>query len=641
MKTGSVCTKANQTASSSGYKYTCIKSGKKLVWGLEGKIASTVSHSKPTSTPTPTSTLAAPSTGPSTLFPGLVQEHYSGYFSDDPNWFTAHQSDAPHSISSRINRTTNGKIFYYSMQWIGYFVPTEDGVWSFKTTSDDASYLWLGKSALGSVDLADAKINLSGIHGPVSGETKLTLVKGRKYPFRLQYGNNTNWDQMDLLVAPPGGSYSFDLFPYVEHAEDASNSDFGFNNSVNQNYVTALESTSSTASLPQTSSVSDFLNPATCKLADPYQSQTGFGFPKSPNRLPSSGTIRAVMFFVDFNDDKGTDDPLASSKNFIDGFKTFYSAASYGKANFAFDIYPKYIHINTDSSKYGMQTHNGGNPLPYFQDALQAAAGSINFSNYQDVYVIPPTDIQQIVYGPSFPFTPNNNSLVTPTGTVYNGAVAASDWRNSPHAWVWMAHETGHLFGMEHPYNTPQTPPYTIVNASPWDLMYGMNANTPDFLAWSKWRQGWLDDTQVRCLDASQISRNPMVSLISPIERASTANKMVVIKINATQAITIESRRNEGADHVSASQEGVLVHIVDVSKLSNQGAYTIVEPADTPVIPGITALPAGTLQALNSMEEFPQSRGQGGDRSTVSVDGLKIIVLFSDTSGDYVSVTRS
>ena len=58
-KAGAKCSKAGATSTSDGKKYTCIKSGKKLVWnkGVPAKIASTPSP-KPTVTPiaTPTAT---------------------------------------------------------------------------------------------------------------------------------------------------------------------------------------------------------------------------------------------------------------------------------------------------------------------------------------------------------------------------------------------------------------------------------------------------------------------------------------------------------------------------------------------------------------------------------------------------------
>ncbi|MEI6552782.1 MAG: hypothetical protein WCN84_06135 [Actinomycetes bacterium] len=55
-KAGASCTKAGSTAISAGKKYTCIKSGKKLVWDKGVAIATLVPTPTASATPTPTST---------------------------------------------------------------------------------------------------------------------------------------------------------------------------------------------------------------------------------------------------------------------------------------------------------------------------------------------------------------------------------------------------------------------------------------------------------------------------------------------------------------------------------------------------------------------------------------------------------
>ena len=67
IKAGTTCTKLNSTKTYAGYKYKCVKSGKKLVWGKGVKVVvnkPTPSPSKPTATPTPT-----PSATPTSLPP--------------------------------------------------------------------------------------------------------------------------------------------------------------------------------------------------------------------------------------------------------------------------------------------------------------------------------------------------------------------------------------------------------------------------------------------------------------------------------------------------------------------------------------------------------------------------------------------
>ena len=56
-KAGGVCTKAAATSTVKGIKYTCVKSGKKLVWNKGVKVVAAAKPT-PTATPTPTPTPA-------------------------------------------------------------------------------------------------------------------------------------------------------------------------------------------------------------------------------------------------------------------------------------------------------------------------------------------------------------------------------------------------------------------------------------------------------------------------------------------------------------------------------------------------------------------------------------------------------
>ena len=56
VKAGATCTKLKSTTTAAGYKYTCIKSGKKLVWSKGVKVIVAKATPSPTPSPTPTST---------------------------------------------------------------------------------------------------------------------------------------------------------------------------------------------------------------------------------------------------------------------------------------------------------------------------------------------------------------------------------------------------------------------------------------------------------------------------------------------------------------------------------------------------------------------------------------------------------
>ncbi|MCX6451481.1 MAG: hypothetical protein NT174_00115, partial [Actinobacteria bacterium] len=56
VKAGSACNKLNGISYSAGFKYTCIKSGKKLVWSKGVKVSTPSPTPAPTPAPTPTPT---------------------------------------------------------------------------------------------------------------------------------------------------------------------------------------------------------------------------------------------------------------------------------------------------------------------------------------------------------------------------------------------------------------------------------------------------------------------------------------------------------------------------------------------------------------------------------------------------------
>ena len=72
--------------------------------------------------------------------------------------------------------------------------------------------------------------------------------------------------------------------------------------------------------------VSAFLDKSFCQLKQNYQNffYTGFGFPRSEKRLSNKGDVNGIMVFVEFNDVKGSDNPLIEGKKFTTKFEEFY-----------------------------------------------------------------------------------------------------------------------------------------------------------------------------------------------------------------------------------------------------------------------------------------------------------------------------
>ena len=117
----------------------------------------------------------------------LFRYTYSGYFADDPDWFasqtaTASTDDGTLAVNPLATTT--------SYQWLGYFVPTTTESYTFYTTSDDASFLWIGSNAVTGFTTANALVNNGGEHGAVEQSGSVSLTAGEYYPIRIQAGNN-------------------------------------------------------------------------------------------------------------------------------------------------------------------------------------------------------------------------------------------------------------------------------------------------------------------------------------------------------------------------------------------------------------------------------------------------------------------
>jgi hypothetical protein len=79
VRTGDTCKKVGTTATASGKKYTCIKSGKKLVWN-KGVAIAKPAPMEPAPTPIPTSSpIPAPSKSPTTITTPIVEKAPSGF----------------------------------------------------------------------------------------------------------------------------------------------------------------------------------------------------------------------------------------------------------------------------------------------------------------------------------------------------------------------------------------------------------------------------------------------------------------------------------------------------------------------------------------------------------------------------------
>ena len=133
---------------------------------------------------------------------GLYKTTYSGYFNDVVSFFAtatpqAFGTNPATSVqTTAISEAGSGDGDNFSCQWLGYFKPTTTQTYTFYTTSDDASYVWIGSNAISGFTTANATVNNGGAHGPTEASGSIALTAGVYYPIRIQFGEQGGGDVM-------------------------------------------------------------------------------------------------------------------------------------------------------------------------------------------------------------------------------------------------------------------------------------------------------------------------------------------------------------------------------------------------------------------------------------------------------------
>lgn len=154
-------------------------------------------------------------TSSGTLFPtsllsaGLYKTTYAGYFADNPNFFatatpTAYGSNPATSVQTTvIEEPASDDGSNFSVQWLGYFLATTTETYTFFTSSDDGSFLWIGANAVTGFTTGNAIVNNGGLHGTQEVSGTVNLVANTYYPIRIQFGEQGGGDVCTVNYSTP------------------------------------------------------------------------------------------------------------------------------------------------------------------------------------------------------------------------------------------------------------------------------------------------------------------------------------------------------------------------------------------------------------------------------------------------------
>ncbi|MEP6909288.1 MAG: M6 family metalloprotease domain-containing protein [Actinomycetota bacterium] len=400
-----------------------------------------------------------------------------------------------------------------------------------------------------------------------------------------------------------------------------------------QRRLTALKRAVTACSTSAGHAVSDGLtDPPTAPCAPslysaPY-TEMNEGTTNAALPLRPDGRIRAVMLFVDFPDLHSSESSSALYDRMVPRSRAWFNEVSYGRMQLEVTPVHEWFRMPRALGSYGLRD---GISWPehhdYMADAIQAADPSVDFSAYNVVYVVAAkgTSIER---SPAFQAYPGSGIQADGTELRY-GATFFEDTRSDArYAANVLIHETGHLLGLPDLYDVPDPTFWSLFRfAGGWDMM-SWNDPGGHFLAWEKWKLGWLDSSQLTCL------RGPseLTTTITPIERG-TGLKAVVVPTGLSSAYVIEARKRIGED-TALCESGILIYSVNASVRSGDGPVQV--HAAQRDQRGEAFNRCGPLYNAT----YDKASGEVA-RFTDNAAGLTVQVLSSSAAGYRVHVTRT
>ena len=108
--------------------------------------------------------------------------------------------------ATQQNQPVNGAE-QYTVLWLGYFFTgNNSGTFTFYTTSDDCSYLWIGAVAVSGYTTTNCVVNNAGAHGMNQRSGTISLSANTYYPIRILFGEAGGGDNIYVWFNLPGSS---------------------------------------------------------------------------------------------------------------------------------------------------------------------------------------------------------------------------------------------------------------------------------------------------------------------------------------------------------------------------------------------------------------------------------------------------
>ena len=264
------------------------------------------------------------------------------------------------------------------------------------------------------------------------------------------------------------------------------------------------------------------------------------------------------------------------------------------------------------------------------QDATTKIASRVNFSNYQAVAIFDVAKIKEWGYW-GFAMPDMTSGFYTSSGYIRNSLEIGYEYglNNPPSGFKTsvLKHELGHLFGFIDLYIIAPGNYFIGQTPGPFDVMNATSGPAHEFLAWQRWLQGWIPDSNVTCLNFATPTSTVQ---LKPLGKSTLGTQMIVIKINSQKALVLESRKATSTDSLSGN-EGLLAYEIDLSVPSLQGPIRI--------IPRATELTLAALSPdLQDTDRFLEGTAKTGEY--IRYRDVLIENVLGDVNGESIKIYK-
>lgn len=323
-----------------------------------------------------------------------------------------------------------------------------------------------------------------------------------------------------------------------------------------------------------------------CQKVNVTPTQSWKGFPADSKksefkqeRHPAPGTVMQVVpiYSSDAPTTGGT--PYKDYKFYFDFIKDYFSYINDGTTAFDLRVPEKYFEFSKPIKPYEIRHGKDDDKSKQFgNDVIAAVDQEFDFSKSDYVLIVVPAGTPSSIIGQQ-----GFGDVMSAEGRLFNVAVAqpASFFAKNnnktpemtlPIMWLHEFYHPGINLGDNHGSNSFKYDDGR--GMGDWGLMSRSNG---DLLVWQKWLLGFLQDSQVYCLDGAQ--KTTTTSLVSPSTTKTTKHKLLAISVGSSKVLVVESIRPSGINYkLEKKSLGALVYLVDTSEPGHEDGYTLMYP---------------------------------------------------------------